>query len=389
MPAEADLKTDVLVIGGGIMGCSTAYFLARAGVDVLLIDRHDLNTQGSGTNAGSIHVQIISRFFKSTDPLWVRGRAALLPLLKEAVAFWRRLAPELDDDVEFKLGGGLMVAESEAELRVLESKVAVERAQGVESEMFDRAQLERVAPYLAPSVIGAEFCPLEGKVNPIRATPAIARGAVRAGARVRRGVRLHSLAADKSGFEAMTSQGRIRARRVVNAAGPWSNEVATMVGLAIPLERHARNMAATEPTEPFVPHLIQHADQRLTLKQVANGNLLLGGGWPAVIDAESGRANVIRAGLSGGLWIAAHVVPRIRHLRLIRAWSGILFFTPDGNPVLGETPGVPGFFNAVGPNAGYTGGPLCGKLLAELITGRPLSFDISSFGLERFASRAR
>ena len=388
MSDDADLKTDVLVIGGGIMGCSAAYFLARAGVDVLLIDRHDLNTQGSGTNAGSIHVQIISRFFKSADPLWVRGRAALLPLLKEAVSFWQRFAPELDDDVELRIGGGLMVAENETELRVLESKVAVERAQGVNSELLDRKQLEKLAPYLAPSVLGAELCPLEGKVNPIRATPAIARGAVRAGARIRRGVTLHSLNTDKSGFEAVTSIGRIRARRVVNAAGPWCNEVAAMVGLSIPLERHARNMSATEPVEPFVMHLIQHADQRLTLKQVSNGNLLLGGGWPAVIDPASGRANVIRTGISGGLWIATHVVPRIRHLRLIRAWSGILFFTPDGNPVLGEAPGVPGFFNAVGPNAGYTGGPLCGKLVAEAVTGQPLSFDVRSFDLQRFESRA-
>ena len=304
------MDTDVLIVGGGIVGCSLAYFLAREGTDVLVIDRFDLNTQASGTNAGSLHVQMMSFFAMEGD--WERYARLeeKLPLYFAGSRMWRELERELGIEAEVKSGGGLMVAETDDQLRFLEKKVAGERRFGLTSGVVTGSELKNLAPYLSDAVIGADFCPDEGKVNPLIATPAIARAAEGAGAVFRRGTALLGLAREKQGFTATTSDGPIRCRRVANAAGPDMGAVAAMVGLAYASERLVLHMNATEPAAPFLPHLVQHANERLTLKQAANGNLLVGGGWPAVIDPATGQPGVVRTSVEGNLWVAQHLGAR-------------------------------------------------------------------------------
>lgn len=363
------MDTDVLIVGGGIVGCSLAYFLAREGTDVLVIDRFDLNTQASGTNAGSLHVQMMSFFAMEGD--WERYARLeeKLPLYFAGSRMWRELERELGIEAEVKSGGGLMVAETDDQLRFLEKKVAGERRFGLTSGVVTGTELKNLAPYLSDAVIGADFCPDEGKVNPLIATPAIARAAEGAGAVFRRGTALLGLAREKQGFAATTSGGTIRCRRVANAAGPDMGAVAAMVGLAYASERLVLHMNATEPAAPFLPHLVQHANERLTLKQAANGNLLVGGGWPAVIDPATGQPGVVRTSVEGNLWVAQHLVPEMAHLRLIRTWAGVMAFSDVVKPIYGEASGVPGFFNAPA-SAGYTAGPFCARVLADVMGGR-------------------
>lgn len=386
-PVNHEVATsDVLVVGGGIVGCTLAYYLAREGVETILLDRDDLNTQGSGTNAGSLHVLIISRFFKSVDPLLAAGRERLLPFLVKAIESWQDLARGLPSDIELKLTGGLMVAETEAQLRLLERKSEVERRHGLDVRILTGNELRRFAPYLSPRVIGAEFCGNEGKVNPILATPAIARQAEALGARILRHTALLGLEATSKGFRARTSRGVIVCRRVVNAAGAWADRVGAMLGMNLPVRRYPRHMNVTEAAPPLFGPLLQHADRLLTLKQAANGTIIVGGGWPADSVAGTGRLRVQRSSIEGNLWVAQRVVPRLGSLALLRTWPGIIFLTPDGNGILGEVPGVRGFYNAVPPNSGYTAAPLCARLLAELMTGRSASLDISGHDLARFST---
>ena len=380
------MSTDVLIVGGGVAGCSAAYYLAREGVEVLLLERDDLNTHGSGSNAGSLHVMIISRIFKSSDPLLVAGRERLLPLLLQAVESWHDIASDLDCDIELVQTGGLMVAETEAQLRVLESKAKVEKRQGLDVEILTGTDLLTAAPYLSRRIIGAEYCGNEGKVNPILATPALARRAEAAGARILRATELQGLESTGKGFRARTSRGPIACRRVVNAAGPWADSVGAMVGLRLPVQRIPRHMNVTEPAAPLFRPLLQHVDRLLTVKQAANGSVIVGGGWPTAVNAETGRIRVERSSIEGNLWVAQSVVPGLAELRLARTWPGVITLTPDGNGILGEAPGLPGFYNAVPPNSGYTAGPLCGRLLTEVMTGKRVSFDISGLALERFSS---
>ena len=379
-----EIDTDVVIVGGGIIGCALAYELAREGVEVVLAERHDLNTQASGGNAGSLHVQIMSFQMTLEDARWRRIIDGNVRLYMAAVRTWQELASELDTDIELHVAGGLMIAETHDQLERLELKAARERAMDIESHVVRGAQLFAIAPYLSERhVIGAAICPLEGRVNPALATPAIARSAERAGARILRHTAVRAISPGNGGFEVETARGRIRCKRVVNAAGCGAGEIAAMVGLHIPLAApEVLHMNVTEPTCHFVDHLVQHTGMRLTFKQATNGNLIIGGGWDAVIDPETGLPRVTRDSVQGNLWIAQRIVPEIGHLRLVRTWAAANVMIGAG-PLLGEVSGLAGFFNAVFGDAGYTAGPICARILADELTGRAPSFDRASFAIER------
>ena len=381
LPLDAD--TDVLIVGGGVVGCSTAYYLARDGVDVTLIEQSDLNTQASGRNAGSLHVQLQGAFYRSDSEAVLAGRLDTLPLFMEGVRTWKSLAAELDDDIELVANGGLMVAETEAQMRFLAMKADQEKSRGIEVEIIGAAEVHRLAPYLSDRIIGAEYCPHEGKLNPTRAVPAIARGAEAAGARILREVELLGLEPINGGFRARTSRGTIRCRRVVNAAGPLAATVGAMVGIDLPITQRCVQGTITEPVEPFVSHLVYHVDRILTFKQVTNGNLLIGGGWPAHFDPATRYADVLRDSIQSNMWVAQFIVPRVAHLRLMRVWAGVNLRT-DGRPILGEVRKVPGFHLAITADAGMSLGPACARLLAETMRGRNASYDITPFSIDRF-----
>ncbi len=170
------MKTDVLVIGGGIAGAATAYYLATEGVDVTLVEADDLNTQASGANAGSIHVQIQHPEFVSLGPDWARAYGPTLRLLIESQQMWLGLGAELGVDLDVSLGGGLLVATTPEQMRQIEAKAKIERSFGVPIEILDRDSLRILAPYLAETAIGAGFCPIEGKANPLESDAGICGG---------------------------------------------------------------------------------------------------------------------------------------------------------------------------------------------------------------------
>ena len=378
------IEADVVIVGGGVIGCALAYELAREGVDVVLAERHDLNTQASGGNAGSLHVQIMSFQMTLEDSRWRRIIDGNVRLYMAAVRIWQELAGELDSDVELHVAGGLMIAETPDQLDGLERKVARERALGLESRVVRGAELFAIAPYLSERcVVGAAICPLEGRINPALATPAIARSAERAGARILRHAAVRAISSGNRGFEVETARGRIRCKRVVNAAGCGASEIAAMVGLHIPMSApEVLHMNVTEPASHFVDHLVQHAGMRLTFKQASNGNLIIGGGWPAIVDPATGLPTITRASVQGNLWIAQRIVPEIGHLRLVRTWAAANAMIASG-PILGEVSGIPGFFNAVFGDAGYTAGPICARILADELTGRTPTVERASFAIER------
>ena len=386
MSAGAGFEADVLVVGGGVMGCCAAYFLARAGIGCVVIERGELNAQASGTNAGSLHVQMQSSMARETDPAKCAAYESMLALCADAVTAWRALADELEGDIEFGSSGGLMVAESDDQVRLLEAKMARERAHGLDVELLEGGAVRAIAPYLSERVTAAEFCAAEGKVNPAAATPALVRAAKAEGARFLTETALLALKAEGGGFTARTTAGPIRAAKIVNACGAQAARVAAMVGLDIPVRGKPLHMSVSEPTGPVVPHLVQHAGGMLTLKQAARGNILIGGGWPARANPERQDASVLRASIEGGLWVAQRIVPALAGLRLLRTWAGPSVST-DGKAIVGEAADAPGFILAVSAHSGYTLAPLIGRAVAALVQGKSPPFDLAPFSPARFAAR--
>jgi glycine/D-amino acid oxidase-like deaminating enzyme len=384
VPCEAfgTQQADVLVIGGGVLGCSVAHALARDGVDVLVAERDDVNLQASGANAGSLHVQLLSFDFGAKAQAGGGPAAATLPLGPLAVQLWRQLQDESGQDLEVKITGGLMVADSEPGLRFLAAKAALERSHGIEAHVIGAPELRRLAPALSESLIGAEWCPMEGKINPLRATYAVAGLAARHGARFLRGCDVQRIERAGPAFDVHTSRGRIRAGRIVNAAGAWSRVVGAMLGIDVPVNGAPLQMIVTEPAPPLVEHLVAHADRHLSMKQAASGGLIIGGGWSAAF-VEAQRMNAAeRASIEGNLWVAQRVLPQLAGLHVLRCWAG-MNVNIDGAPILGEVPGVPGFFNAVTSN-GYTLAPIAARIVADLLLRGRAEVDVRPYRIERF-----
>src|SRR5690348_12088043 len=182
----AALRTEILVVGGGLAGCAVAYFLSREGREVTLIERYDINSLASGSNAGSLHAQIPFEPFLSEGEGWARQFSPVVPLLVHSIEMWRSLSEELGVDLEVSTAGGLLVAETDGELQDIRRKLAIERACGLDIQVVGREELAALAPYLTRAAVGAAFCPMEGRANPLVAAPAFARRAEAFGARVLR-----------------------------------------------------------------------------------------------------------------------------------------------------------------------------------------------------------
>jgi glycine/D-amino acid oxidase-like deaminating enzyme len=278
--------------------------------------------------------------------------------------------------------GGLMVAETSEELRFLSDKAAAERAAGIDCHVIGADELRRREPALSPTLVGAAYCPHEGKINPLVATREVGAAAAAAGARIFDRTEVTAIRRDGDRFVVETSRGRLRARRIVNAAGAFASRIAAMLGVDVPVFGAPLQMVVTEPVAPVISHLIAHASRHLTLKQAANGSFLVGGGWTAGLDPTHGHPRPLLASLEGNLWVAQHVVPALRKLHVVRSWAA-MNIDIDGAPILGELPGAPGFFNAVTSN-GFTLGPIVGRITAALVCGRDPGRDVSAFALSRF-----
>lgn len=377
LPAEAD----ACVVGGGIMGLCTALALAQQGTGVVVLDGG--GNPGTTTNAGSLHVQMQSRFIRLETPARVAAVKRHMPLYVRAVAEWQALAATLDADIELSVEGGLMLAETPEQYAFLAAKCTEEQRLGLPVEMLDRAALDRLAPWIGPAAIGAEFCAIEGKMNTLLANPAIERAVTRAGAALVKRTPVTAARRDGRGFLVETPRGALRCGQLVLAAGGETGRLAAPFGLHVPVESEPLHMNITEAVAVRIKHLVQHADRQLTLKQARSGQVIIGGGRPA--GFARGRPSVLRDSMEGNLALALHIAPWLGSARLLRSWAGVNAKT-DGMPVLGEAPGTPGLFLAVSGDAGYSLGPLSGLLLAEVMAGKRPSYPMQDFTPGRFLS---
>ena len=358
-------RADIAIVGGGLAGLCTAYYLARDGADVLLLDRDEAGMAASTANAGSLHVQLLSYDFTDETPPDGGPAAHTLPLAPRSIALWKEIAAAAGEDLGIRTEGGLMLAEDTAALDWLRRKSGMERRWGIESHVLGANELRDLAPALSDRMVGADFVPAEGYGDPLRGTLAVRRLAERAGARLLPGAAVQAVERDGAAWRVTTDRGVVTAGRVVNAAGPWAAVIGRMVGLELPVTGTVQQVIVTEPAPPLTRHLVALANRHLSLKQQASGGFLVGGGWFGGFDPATGQTHNLRRSLEGNLWVCARVLPVLRSLHWVRAWTGI---NPaiDRAPLLGEAPGRPGFFNTVTAN-GYTLGPIVGQITAGAI----------------------
>ena len=372
---------DLVVIGGGVTGMSAALYAARGGAEVLCFDRGMINGEASGGNAGSLHLQLLSWDFGGKAVSGGSPQLLTLPLQKESIALWTTLAGELGSSFEMKITGGMMVAENTDQIGFLERKVAAEAGVGIRSEVIGPGRIREIAPSLNHGIVAAAWCAGEGKINPLAGTIALARAARAAGARIEERTPVTGLRADGGNYEIQTPRGTIRARRILIAAGGWSAGVSRLLGVDLPIRGAPLQMLVTETAPPLVPCLIAHADRHLTMKQTDAGTILIGGAWTAQ-TGPSGQPQVLADSLEGNLWVAAHTVPALAGLSVIRSWAA-MNIDIDGAPLLGPVLGLPGVFVAATAN-GYTLGPVMGREAAAMALSGKVRADLATFSTDRF-----
>jgi sarcosine oxidase subunit beta len=375
MSAPRRLGAEVAIVGGGIVGCAAAYYLARRGKRVVLLEKSVIGGEASGRNGGGVRQQCRDR----------RER----PLAIASVKLWVGLQAELGFEVEYVQGGNIRMATSEERLAMLRREADEELADGLLVEMWDRNELRRRAPYLSDVFIGAKYCPTDGTANPILASRAFGWAARRAGVMLLTRTEAVHIGTQGDQVSSVTGRDRegdllIETPRVIHAGGPWTPQLSRSLGIQIPIEP-ARSVVAITRRMPFMfREFVSSHDLGAYARQAREGHVHIGGvGTPGKTFDQSMPAASI-AYLARG---AARMIPALQGASILRTWAGTLENTPDKVPIISPVDRIKGYILASGFSGhGFCLGPIAGKLLSELIVDGQPSLPLHEFRLSRFAA---
>lgn len=361
---------DVIIIGGGIVGCSAALALSRRGVSVILLERDTCGSRSSGINFGGVRRQ---------------GRPLnQLPLAVRAKRIWDNLPDYIGIDGEYVRTGHLKLARSQQEFAELESYSEQTRDFGLDLELIGPMKIRHLCPWLAGNVVGGSFCPQDGQANPRLVSPAFAAAARQAGTQIVERFTLADLRHQGRHFEVTGADGnRIVAPNLLNCAGAWSKEIAAQFGDIVPLEQGYPAMAVTEPLPFFIPYSLGVCGSEVYCRQVARGNVVMGGGRGVGLSQTTSRSTAER--LHSLMSRIIRLIPSMQHVQIIRTWSGVEAYTPDKQPIICASPSVRGLFHGFGlSGSGFEIGPAAGEVLADLVIDGKTETPIHSFDLQRF-----
>jgi len=360
--------TEILIIGGGVVGSSIAYHLARAGRGVHVIDRGEIAAEPSASwaSAGGVRRQ---------------GRhRAEVALAIEASARWQTLERELDANLEYRRGGNLMLAESDADAQRLAAFVERQQRNGLSDVVFvDRHQVSELVPGIAPQVVAGSYCPGDGQADAVLTTRAFASAAERLGTKYLTATTCDSLVLDGRRITgARTSRGAIEAETTVLAAGAWSLKLAAAVALDLPLRVEALQMIRSTIAPPnLLTPVLSSLGRALSLKQLPSGAFLLGGGWLGDLADNGNRFRLRQQSVDGNWNQACAILPSVAEQHLERAWCGLEAMSSDNLPLIGRVPQLDGIVLATGFSGhGFALAPAVGRAVAELIEGKAVAeFD--------------
>lgn len=352
---------DAVIVGGGVLGCSTALFLARAGMRVAVMDRGLLCREASGVNAGTLTLHMT--------------RAALVPYAMRAWHMWMASEQWLGQSVLASAVPGLSLAFTAQECTMLEARAQARREYGAEIGLLSPAAALAVEPGLNPSLLQAAHCPMDGFASAYLTGRAFHAALSGAGATLLEKHPVTGIEQTAGGYAIRTNCAAdqdmpvVHGRRLILAGGVWLEPLLAMLDVDIPVKVLINQLIVTERMPPVMRSVLSIANGLLSMKQFANGTVLVGGGWQGIGNRTEGGVETIPDNLIGNLRLARHVIPALARARVARIWLGLESETADAMPMIGPLPGHDDAFVIGCVHSGYTSGPFMGKLLAQRILG--------------------
>ncbi|RST72047.1 FAD-binding oxidoreductase [Siminovitchia acidinfaciens] len=375
----------VIVAGGGLIGVSTAYYLAKSGVDVTLVDSKDIAAGTSGACDRAIMLQS-----KKPGPT--------LNLSIKSANLYKDLEAELEADLEYRKCGGMIIIETMQEMKAMEDMVERQRKAGIDVRLISGDEARQRQPGLSKNILGSTFWEHDAEVNPLYVCFAMARAAQRLGAEIRLQSPVTGLITENDRVIGVDVSGeRLYADAVVVALGVWTPLLLKEIGIDVPIIPRRGQILVSERIDAFVNYGFLSAsyianklkgNQKddpfgigLALGQTRSGTLLIGGSRQfAGYNTETNPEITRKIGEA-----AVRAFPQLANVRIIRTFAGLRPFTPDNMPILGPVDGIDGLYIAAGHEGdGIALAPISGKIMAQVVCGEESNVDISPFLLSRF-----
>ena len=369
MPVDS---ADVVVIGGGVSGLSSAYFLASAGKNVVVVEKETVGGEASGRNGGMIGERV--------------DEPPLIPMAVESLRLWRTMDDELGYPTEFIRQGRLQVAVSEEEMGDLFLERDEALRHGVSVDLVDPAEIRDMIPEISERTLGGTFSSNGGHANPQRTVQAFAWAFQDLGGRLYQNTAVTGFkVVDDRVSSVQTTAGAIETDVVVAAAGPQTGLLAAMVGAHVPVAPARVEMLATAPLKPLFD--IALVGNGLYGRQAARGNLLFGGGPHEWIDVglttEPSKPNTpLIRNIARRL---AELLPGVADIPVIRSWAGVVEQAPDYLPIIDILDSPSNYVVVTASAHGFGLTPATGRVVSDLVLYGESSVDISGLGLGRFA----
>ena len=366
---------DVIIIGSGVIGCAAAYYLAKKGTSVIVLDKDEnIGNGGSARNGGGVRQS-------GRDP-------RELPLAMYAVNnLWPNLSEELGVNVEYHKEGNLRLGKTERHLEILQGLTDRATACGLEVRMIDGAEVRAINPYLSEEVIGASWCATDGHANPLMTTLGYYRAARRLGVQFYTGEEVTELQTVKGkARRVITRKNVFEGEKIIVAAGYESRWILESVGIDIPMSKDLIEALVTEAESPMFPQMLGTADADFYGHQTDHGSFVFGGasGFESV-NKDNGHnmtSSITAPCICRGIM---KYIPKLADAKIVRTWAGYEDVSADGVPVLGEIKEVPGLIAACAfTGHGFGISPIVGTLLAEIAREENTTLDLSAFRYDRF-----
>ncbi len=364
---------DLIIIGAGIHGCSTALFAAMRGLSVVVLEKDSVARHASGVNAGG--VRRLGRHF------------AELPISVHSMRIWYGIADLVGDDCGFQISPQIKLGLKDEDLVAMRQRIVDLKALGYDHEtLLTPVEVRHHIPGVTDRIVGAIACLDDGFAQPFQATFGIYRKAKSLGARFYEGLAAQSVSQSTDNvWNVETDAGTFRAPKLQISAGLWSSKFAQSVGEPTPMRNYAPMMMVTTRLRPFCNAVVGAAGKPLSFKQMPNGTVVIGGGRPGLPDPDTNRAEATFAPLRLSAQIVTSLFPIMAEASVVRTWAGLEGRMSDDVPVVGASPRHEGLYYAYGFSAhGFQLGPGMGDIMAELIATGRAPVDLAPLRADRF-----